>query len=67
MKVFSFEYLEQHVQKIDKVMMGCCMRLDCVYKEVWISQFAEARAEDAPDMDKTPAGSGRPSLGLKYS
>ena len=48
-------------------MMGCYMRHDCVYKEVWISQFAEARAEDVPGMDKTPLGSERPSLGLKYS
>ena len=52
---------------MDKVTMECCIRCDHVYKEVWNSWFAKARAKDAPEMDKSPLGSGRLSLGLKYS
>ena len=43
------------------------MRHDCIYKEVRISQFAKARAEDTPEMEKKPLGYGRLSLGMKYS
>ena len=52
---------------MDEVMVEYCMRCDHIYEEVWTSLFTEARAEDAPELDKTSLGSGRLSLGLKYS
>ena len=43
------------------------MRSDHIYEEVWTSRFTKAaRAEDVPEIDKTPLGFGRPSLSLTY-